>query len=401
MNNNSKKFILNDFFVNLGNSIFTLVIMWYVYDLTQSAFYTSLIGSLSHIINITFGIYLGILSDKINQPKKLMVYSLLLNSIVLLIIILVDSQYGHINIYLLIILVAIRETIFVFQYPNQTKLIPIISSQDKVKKLIGFRSISKNISSILGYGLAGLIFTLISFYQVITINFLTFLIGLILISSIRLETPEIRKNNSKNRISLNDFRNTLSYIYKDPYLFRVLYLTCALNIVSMVAPTFVVYFQEYLNSNSTEYGYFQGLIATGSILAATVFIKLKGKFSSFYITVISWILMGFTMICLYLSKYIYISIFIGLIVGICLTLPNILFSTYKILIIEDEYRGRVSSTLKSIGVVFIPLSYFFAAYISDYFGPEYVFLVAGIFQLIVAVTFIFDKYTRNKYDQLV
>lgn len=68
---------------------------------------------------------------------------------------------------------------------------------------------------------------------------------------------------------------------------------------------------------------------------------------------------------MFVNIYAYIAIFLGMIIGICLTLPTILFNTYKILIIDDKYRGRISGAIQSISTLFIPLSYYFSAYITE------------------------------------
>ncbi|MBC8715806.1 hypothetical protein FXW04_11310 [Staphylococcus pseudintermedius] len=59
------------------------MMMWYVLNQTGSAYYTATIGSLSHIAQILVGSYAGIKADQMNQPVKMMVYSLRFNGIFL------------------------------------------------------------------------------------------------------------------------------------------------------------------------------------------------------------------------------------------------------------------------------------------------------------------------------
>lgn len=88
-------------------------------------------------------------------------------------------------------------------------------------------------------------------------------------------------------------------------------------------------------------------------------------------------------------------------IGVCLTLPNILFNTYKLLIIEDEYRGRISGTIQSVSTLFIPMAYYFSAFITEYLGANFVYLIAGMIQLIIVMTLIFDQRVKNRFNQLV
>lgn len=396
--NNIKKFILNDFLITLGNTIFTLSIMWFIYEETQSAFYTALAGSFSHISNILFGYFFGSLADKYNQPKKYMSITLLINSICIFSYLFISWITHSFNLYYLLFVILLREIVMVAQYPNQTKLIPMIAPQNNVKKLISYRSISNRLASAVGYAIGGLILTLFSMNIIfIFISFL-FFIGHFIISSIKVKTvhPPITRNKRSYR-----FLPTMRYIFNDDYLKQVFLITCSLNIVSMVAPNFVVYFMQYLKSDSIQYGIFQSFIAIGSLLAATVLVKYRKNVSSYYITMFSWILMASIFLMMFFNNNQSIMILFGFIIGITLTLPNILYSTFKILIIDDAYRGTISSTIKSIGVIFIPISYYISAYIADKLGANYVFLIAGIIQMIIVVIFYLDKKTKIKFDELV
>lgn len=77
-----------------------------------------------------------------------------------------------------------------------------------------------------------------------------------------------------------------------------------------------------------------------------------------------------------------VRLHIGLLLGIGLTLPNIILNSVQILIIPDEYRGRVSTLLQGISVVLIPLSNFLGGIIADIFGANYVFLFCGLWQFL-------------------
>ncbi|EGQ2857348.1 MFS transporter [Staphylococcus pseudintermedius] len=209
------------------------------------------------------------------------------------------------------------------------------------------------------------------------------------------------KSKRKKQKSLDEFKVVLNMILKDYYLKRVMITAMMLNIISMVAPTFVVYFNQYLHAQPKDYGMFQFFIALGSILAASIGLKLKHKMSSYNILVTFWSIMAITFIYMFVNIYAYIAIFLGMIIGICLTLPTILFNTYKILIIDDKYRGRISGAIQSISTLFIPLSYYFSAYITENYGANFVYLVAGCIQLFIALALLLDKKMKVRFNQVV
>ncbi|UTH05732.1 MFS transporter [Macrococcoides caseolyticum] len=402
MKNNIIKFISNDFLVGFGNSIFNLAIMWYTLEKTGSAFYTATIGSLSHIAQISIGSYAGIKADQFNKPIKMITYSLRLNVLIILIIS-VLVELSKLNIYLLIFLLLIRELVMVFQFPNQNIIIPkLCKSKEHIKEVLSYRSLTKSVSMMIGFSIAGILFSIVSFKWLLIGILLIFIISSVIISSINIsENKNIKKKYYNKKGDINDFLGTFKMIIRDYYLKRVLMSSIFLNIISMVAPTFIVYFNQYLKANPSEYGMFQFLIASGSILAATIGIKIKKLLNSYSILLSLWLIMSIVFIYMSVNNSIYYAIILGMIIGICLTLPNILFSTYKIIIIEDEYRGRISGMIQSISTIFIPLSYYFSAYISDNFGANIVFFIAGAIQLIILLPLSFDTKLKIDFNKMV
>ncbi|QHW37056.1 MFS transporter [Staphylococcus ursi] len=402
MKMNIIKFVTNDFLVGLGSSIFNLAIMWYTLEKTGSAFHTALIGSLSHIAQISVGSYAGIKADQFNQPIRMMKYSLRINSLVLLLICILIGT-SEINIFILIFLLLIREIVMVFQFPNQNKLIPKLSySRENVKRILSYRSLTKSVSMMIGFSMAGILFAKIPFLWLLSSIIIIFLISSVIISQINISQNENFKETHLNKSTNKEqFLMTLEMILSDYYLKRVLISSIFLNVISMVAPTFIVYFNQYLEANSSDYGMFQFLIALGSILAATLGIKMKKVIPPYSILLSFWLAMSITFIYMYINSSIHFAIMLGVIIGVCLTLPNILFSTYKIVIIEDEYRGRISGMIQSISTIFIPFSYYFSAYVSDYFGANVVFLIAGLMQLFILAMLLFDKKLRVNFNKMV
>ncbi|HGH0893173.1 TPA: MFS transporter, partial [Staphylococcus pseudintermedius] len=307
------KLISNDFVVGLGNSIFSLVMMWYVLNQTGSAYYTATIGSLSHIAQILVGSYAGIKADQMNQPVKMMVYSLRFNGIFLLIIGFVVLILDF-NLYLLIVLLFLREVTMVFQLPNQNKLIPrLVQAQEDVKRVLSYRSLTKNLSMMLGFAIAGFLFSAVPFFILILLIMVLFIIGSSAINTIKVTNKmHTFKSKRKKQKSLDEFKVVLNMILKDYYLKRVMITAMMLNIISMVAPTFVVYFNQYLHAQPKDYGMFQFFIALGSILAASIGLKLKHKMSSYNILVTFWSIMAITFIYMFVNIYAYIAIFLGM-----------------------------------------------------------------------------------------
>lgn len=120
----------------------------------------------------------------------------------------------------------------------------------------------------------------------------------------------------------------------------------------------------------------------GSIISAIIIGLLIKKYNNSTIVLFGWSLLSILLILMSFNKVIWFVFIFGLLLGIGLTLPNIILNSVQILIIPDEYRGRVSTLLQAISVVLIPLSNFLGGIIVDIFGANYVFLFCGLWQFL-------------------
>lgn len=174
-------------------------------------------------------------------------------------------------------------------------------------------------------------------------------------------------------------------LWNNDSLRKITIISCLLNVVSMVGPMIVVYFNSYLNASSTTYGVFNAMITLGSIISGAIIGLLVKKHNNSTIVLFGWSLLSIIFFFMALNKVIWIIFVLGLLLGICLTLPNIILDSVQILIIPDEYRGRVSTLLQAVSVVLIPVSNFLGGIIADNLGANYVFLFCGLWQFLVVL----------------
>src|SRR5699024_5074248 len=101
---------------------------------------------------------------------------------------------GNVEIWAILILVALREITFSLENPTQTRIIPMLVPVNSVSKLIGYRSVSSNIAELLGNSLSGFLMAGIGIIGGLVFNSITFFVGSLIIGFARLLTPEERTN---------------------------------------------------------------------------------------------------------------------------------------------------------------------------------------------------------------
>lgn len=398
MKNNIRIFVTNNFITTLGNSIFTIILMWHVYELTSSAVYTAIIGSLGHVIGFFLGPLAGVIADRSNKPLNLLIKTLYFNAIIVILLVLsITFASENFEIVSIIILVLIREIIFNFQYPSQTRVLPLIVSSDLITKLIGYRSVTSNIASIIGNSVAGFIISIIGVIGGLLLNSFTFFISSLLLSFISIiNSNMITKENTIIKPSLKDeFLDGLKYLWNQKDIRIIAIIASLLNITSMVGPMFVVYFNDFINAGPEFYGVFNAIIAIGSIVAGISIHKINKSFKNSTIVIVGWSILSISLLLMFFSINITVIIIIAFLLGFSLTSPNIVFSSIQILAIPDHYRGRVTTTIRSLSVSLIPLSNILGGIIADLIGVNFVFLIAGMWQILIVIITIKHKNIFN------
>lgn len=430
-NKNTLMFITNDFVTALGNSIFMILIIWYVYDITGSGVATAVIGSFTHICSFFAGPVAGVYADRSKNPLSLLRWTLRINGI--LVIFMITNLYfssGNNEIWAIFILVALREITFSLEKPSQTRIIPMIVPVDYVSKLIGYRSISSNIADLIGNSISGFLIASIGIIGGLIFNSITFFIGSVLIGFIRIlsleertgESPElftdgtvkdpinsssndVTKQNSESKINPSkekkqgNFKKEIfegfRYIWENKYIRKITIITTIINVSSMIGPILVVYFSDFLNRSIESYGIFNAALTGGSILSGLIIGKLNMKLKNSTIVLMGWSFLSIILIFMFFDVHILVTYFFGFSLGIGLTLPSITLNTVMVLIIPDSHRGRVSTIIQAIAVVLIPLFNIIGGVISDVFGANYVFLIAGLWIVIVVFIVFKNRYIFN------
>lgn len=421
MQKNIPLFVTNDFVVTLGNSIFTILIMWYVYDITQTAIATAIIGSFPHISRFFAGPIAGVYADQSDKPLSLMKWALRVNSV--LVIFMIGGVYflkGDPEIWAIFILVALRELTFCFEDPAQTRVMPMLVPVHTLSKLIGYRSVSSNIADLLGNAVAGFLYASVGIIGGLIFNSVTFFVGTIILSFLLLLTPKERglddettaetdqsggnveeisgtsDSSQQEKGSLKeDLIKGFKYLWAHEYLKRIAIIALLANIGSMILPIIVVYFNNFLGSSANAYGFFNAALTIGSILSGLLAGRINKKFKNATIVIVGWGLLALTMMVMFLKVPILITYVLGFFLGVGMTLPAITLDTVQVLIVPDQYRGRTQTILQAIGVVLIPLSNIVGGVIADGLGANYVFLIAGIWQVIVVMIVFFNRQIFN------
>jgi DHA3 family macrolide efflux protein-like MFS transporter len=385
--------VSNDFIATVGNSIFSIVVMWYIFDQSGSALYTAIAGSFIHITTFLIGPLAGVLVDRSKHPIRILSFALLVNAFLLLCLGLgIQIFSGWKALALLLVIMFLRDAAYAFTTPAETKIIPNIVPEKQVSTLYGYRSSSTQLSGLLGNALSGFVILLIGISGAMYLNSLTFFISAFVLGMLvplkEFTGTKISDSgvtlNKKIKTIIREISDGVKVIYTNDKLRKIVMITMMINVASLVGPLYVVYVNEHLQEGAEAYGFLQAIGLIGGAIAgiANKYVNKTVKASTqivvcYFVTGILFIVLGWANSFQLVLPIIFFLIF-------SLTLASISLNSVTILLIPEEYRGRISATIQALSVMIIPLSNIIGGIFADIIDVENVFKFAGIWVIIVS-----------------
>ena len=157
---------------NLGDSLYFIITMWLVFDLTHSEFYTGLAGFLL-LLPETLQFLIGPIVNNYS-PKLILIFVQIFQGILMLIIPILYNT-NTLNIYLLLLLIFISSTINQFNYPIHNILLPKILSYNDLTKGNSLLTVAYQGTDIPFNALSGLLLSITSAISLYLYNFFAFI----------------------------------------------------------------------------------------------------------------------------------------------------------------------------------------------------------------------------------
>ncbi len=249
---------------NCGDSIYTIVLSWYVLEMTNSAWYVGVLNFLIFIPN-TFSFIFGKKIDSL--PKKhLLVFLELAQLLAVLGIVLGIALRGvNANLSLAIIFscVFIASTVGLNTYTVQDALVPKIVPTKDLAKAEMYMSVAYNGTEYVFTAISGFLLSVLSYIPLLLIDVLTFLSSILLFRQISFK-EKIEKTREQT-----DFWSGLRFIWQNKVVFSI---TLGGAIVNFLFGGFNVYQLLIAKDvgNSAFYGLLVSACAVGTLLGTTV-----------------------------------------------------------------------------------------------------------------------------------
>lgn len=318
-----------------------VAINWHIWQLTGSPVALGLIGLARILPIILFSLVGGVLADKRDRRRMLLVTQtcLMLTAIALGGI----TDLGVVTPLAIYILSALAAAALSFDNPARQALVPNLVPREHLTNALTLYSIQFQVTTIVGPGVAGILIAVFGVGSIYWINAASFLAVLGALILMRTPTQERMSSNGVPQSNLHALVEGLRFVVHQKIILSTMLLDFFATFFSSATTLLPIFATIILNVGAVGFGILSGAEALGSLFAGAVVsligdIKAKG-----IVLLVSIGLYGLATVLFGMSNIFVLSVLFLALVGAGDTVSTIMRQTIRQLVTPDNLRGRMTS----------------------------------------------------------
>lgn len=334
-------------------TIYLLTESWYVVSGLNRQDLLGIVMMLTMIPRVILMLFGGVISDRVKKSYILFLSDFTRGLLVLLIAVLIFL--GIMNIWYLLVFAFCFGALDAFFWPASRSLLPSLVNKEQITKANALVQGANQLLTMIGPAIAGFAIHLIN-YQGTFLLTGVLLLGGSLINLLIKEKDMIRK---AHKSALAEIKDTWEYAKKVPYILNVMTNSIIINffLVGPITVGLPLLVKNVLKGSAMDLGYLESGMAVGMLIGAiimgTVTFRKKRAVTSLLLIGALALLNG----TLGLMPSIWFGLIVLGIMGILLSMSNIISPSLTQEMIEEAYVGKVMSMMSTASIGFTPLSF--------------------------------------------
>jgi len=368
----------------IGTWIQRITVPWLVYRLTGSVFLLGLVGFAGQIPTFLMSPFAGVLIDRWNRHKILVVTQIL--ALIQAMVLALLFYEKTISVWHIAILSIFLGIINAFDMPaRQSFVVDMIEKKEDLGNAIALNSSMVNSARLIGPSIAGVLISLTGEGMCFLINAISYLfvIAFLLMMKISPRKIAIQDTNVFQKFK-EGFRYTFGSI-------PIRYIILLLALVSLMGMPYTVlmpvFAKTILHGGSHTFGFMMGATGIGALMGAVYMASRKNaagleKFIPWFAAIF-----GLGLILFSLSTNFILSLFLLFITGFGMLMQMTSSNTILQTIVDDDKRGRVMSfyTMAFMGTA--PFGSLLAGALASKVGAPNTLLIGGVCCILGAIIF--------------
>ncbi|AJH73142.1 ferroportin1 family protein [Bacillus cereus ATCC 4342] len=376
-----KIFIFGLLISRIGDSLYTFALPWIAYQLTGSAVIMSSLFAINVLPIVLFGPLVGVIIDRYNRKKLLLVADITNIILVSLVPILHSLHLLEIwHLYIITFMLAVMSMLFDV---TTVTVIPQIAGES-LTKANSFYQMVNQLASLFGPMIAGVFISFFGGFQLLWINVLSFiatLIAVILLPSMKTVNKKCQDKNTLQNV-LADLVNGCKWLKNDRLNLALSFQAMIGNFgASAVLGVFMYYLLSTLQLTPEQSGFNYSLIGIGGLLGSLIAVPLEKRLQRGLLIPLLLFVGAIGLTFALWSRY---WLAPGIAFGIAMTCNiawNTIVATVRQETVPSNMQGRVLGFSRVLTRLAMPLGALVGGIISAY-NPVFVFALAAFTKLI-------------------
>lgn len=386
------KTVIADIINRFGDSVDSIAFTWMVYEVTQNPAWSALIFGVNRLPTIFLQPFAGAAIEGKNK-KQIMVAMDIIRGICVGFVAFA-LMLGFINQWIILLATLSISCAEAFRNPASTALLPQILDKKYYEFGLSLSKSTSSIAELIGIGFGGIMIATFSVHTAIFIDMGTFLVSALILITLKVKEKDLKMEKTNFHGYIDNLKGGFLYLKKHPLLQYFLILALFLNAIlvpynALQAPVI----SQVLGTGEIMLSVISISITIGMLVGAVCYPYISQKIKGRSITMIG----GYSIALIYLGivlvgrfiashtiKYVIISLII-FVAGFAISLFSSYVSVEFVKNVEERFLARTSALFGAVCVAAMPLVSFFISLIAGFVSTEFIFLAAGILDIVICI----------------
>jgi MFS family permease len=324
----------------IGTWMQQIAMSWLVYRMTQSAFLLGVVGFSSQISSFFFSPFAGVISDRLNRHRILVITQSL--AMIQAFILAFLTLTGVVTVYHIILLAVYLGLVNAFDMPTrQAFVVEMVERREDLGNAIALNSFLFNGARLVGPSIAGILISILGEGMCFLLNGISFLSVIIALLAMKMR-PD--KGKDEKTEVWKGLKEGFTYAFGFVPIRSILFLLAWISLVGMANTTLMpVFAKDILHGGPQTFGFLMAAIGVGAIIGALYLASRKSVLGLGRMIAVASSIFGIGLIAFSLSHILWLSLFLLLLTGFGMMVQMASSNTVLQTIVEDNKRGRVMS----------------------------------------------------------
>jgi MFS family permease len=368
----------------VGTWMQQIAMSWLVYRLTDSVFLLGVLGFASQVPSFLFGPFAGVVSDRYNRHRILILTQALsmVQASVLTALVLTETATTAWLIGLSIFLGIINA----FDISaRQAFVVSLIPRREDISNAIALNSSMFNVARLVGPSIAGILIATVGEGICFLFNAVSYIAVIFSLLSIKVTLPVVPTKHPEVWRSLKE---GFQYAFGFPPIRAIILLIALVSLFGMPFSVLMpVFAREILHGGANTLGYLMGASGIGALLGALYLARRSTVIGLGKIIIGATVLLGFGLILFSFTQTLWLALIFIFITGLGMIVQMAANNTILQTIVDDDKRGRVMSFYSMAFMGMAPFGSLLAGAVAAKIGVPYTLMGCGLMCLVSIIPF--------------